>query len=268
MTNILKKVINRTWKLTDSRDNPAYDFLVRLDEVDQTENPGRCADIFFGNTNEVVWKWLQFLPIYDRVFGPFVGKPIRFLEIGVFQGGSLRMWRDYFGPEATIFGIDINPDCAAFNGRSGQVRIGSQDDPEFLRSVVEEMGGVDIVLDDGSHYGDHQRASFEALFPLMADGGVYLIEDLHTSYWPSFEGGMRREGTGIEFLKQKVDAMHRQYLPGGVNTSDAMEPIECVQFFDSIAVVEKRRQKPRASVMVPDPGPVSAATPVRMRPAQ
>lgn len=252
MNGIIQKLNNRMWHLKDARENPTTDFLTRLSDVDTSPYSGRSADIFFGNKDEVVWKWLHYLEIYDRVFGRFVGLPIRFLEIGVFRGGSMRLWREFFGSEATIFGVDLNPECAAYDGIAGQVRIGSQDDPEFLRRVVEEMGGVDIVLDDGSHFCHHQRTSFDTLFPLLNDGGVYAAEDLHTSYWPNFGGGVRREGSFIEFLKGKVDDMHQQYLPDGVNTSEALAPIQSVQFYDSIAIVEKRRQLPRACVKVPD----------------
>ena len=163
----------------------------------------------------------------------------------------MNLWRKFFGNEATIFGIDIDPKCAAFDGKSGNVRIGSQDDPKFLRSVVEEMGGVDIILDDGSHVASHQRASFTTLFPLLSDGGIYALEDLHTAYWPSFEGGPKRKGTAIEFLKGMVDEMHKHYVHRGVNTSEQIPPIESIQFFDSISVVEKRQQEPRAVMIVP-----------------
>ena len=85
-----------------------------------------------------------------------------------------------------IFGIDVDPKCAAFDG-TAVVRIGSQDDPKFLRDVAAEMKGIDVVLDDGSHVGRHQRASFDVLFPLLSDGGIYIIEDVCTSYWPHWE---------------------------------------------------------------------------------
>ena len=171
------------------------------------------------------------------------------LEIGVHKGGSLDMWRKLLGSEATIFGIDIDPACAKFDGQSANVRIGSQADPDFLRRVVKEMGGVDVVLDDGSHIASHQRASFEALFPFLSEGGLYIIEDMQTAYLGHFEGGLRRKGTAIEFLKDKIDAMHRQYVVAGQNTSEAIPEIESIQFFDAIAAVRKRRQAPRAAVV-------------------
>jgi hypothetical protein len=234
-------------------------FLVRLEDVDPQAYKGRCADIFFGNAGPGIMKWLHYLPIYDRLFERYAGRPVRLLEIGVLAGGSLHMWRAYFGPLATIFGIDINPDCAGYGGLAGQVRIGSQADPAFLRSVVAEMGGVDVVLDDGSHVASHQRASFDVLFPLLSDGGLYVIEDLHTSYWPDYEGGLKRAGTGIEFLKDKIDLMHEHYVRPGANTPEQLAPIASIQFFDSIAAIEKRRQLPRRVTISPAPPPNTAA---------
>jgi hypothetical protein len=251
MSSITKKVSNKVWGLISAKPPPFDEFTLKLEDIDQQKYSGRCADIFFANEREAVHKWTHYLPIYDRILGKYAGSPVRFLEIGVFRGGSMNMWREFFGAQATIFGVDVNPACAAFDGISGQVRIGSQDDPAFLRRVVEEMGGVDVVLDDGSHLASHQRASFDVLFPLVSDGGLYLIEDLHTAYWPTHEGGLKRRGTGIEFLKDKVDAMHRHYFMRGVNRADKIVPIESIQFFDSIAVVEKQVQQPRGNVVVP-----------------
>jgi hypothetical protein len=113
------------------------------------------------------------------------------------------------------------------------------------------MGGIDVVLDDGSHIARHQRVSFDVLFPLLADGGMYIIEDMHTAYWSGFEGGVRRKGTAVEFLKDKVDEIHRHYFKAGLNSLESMPEIGSIQFFDSIAVVRKKKQIPRFHVMSP-----------------
>ncbi|HEX8351009.1 MAG TPA: class I SAM-dependent methyltransferase, partial [Hymenobacter sp.] len=164
--------------------------------------PGKLARQFSEKTGRGADKWLHYLPIYEAHFDRFRETDLRMLEIGVFNGGSLELWRGYFGAKATIFGIDIDQRCAELFDPPNQVRIGSQADCKFLRSVVHEMGGVDLVIDDGSHIAEHQRQSFDCLFPLLNDGGLYVIEDLHTSYWPgAYQGGYRRRGTAIEFVK-------------------------------------------------------------------
>ena len=133
------------------------------------------------------------------------------LEIGVGQGGSLDLWRSYFGPSAVLYGIDIDPECLERVSPPNHVRIGSQADGDFLMRVVAEMGPPNIVLDDGSHLGAHQIESFRVLFPLLQEGGVYVIEDLHTSYWDAYQGGKGTARTGIGLLKALIDDQHACY---------------------------------------------------------
>jgi len=228
------------------------DFYGQVTEPYRTQFEGRCADLFFENKGRIIHKWPHYFQVYDEVMAPYIGTEVRMLEIGVFRGGSLELWRRLLGEKAIIFGIDIDPQCRQYDDSNASVRIGSQDDPVFLKETVSEMGGLDIVLDDGSHVAKHQRASYETLFPLLSDGGIYIIEDMHTAYWPAFDGGLRRKGTAIEFLKQKVDQMHRHYYEKDSNSTEAIPPIESIQFFDSIAVVKKRRQLPRYHVKVPN----------------
>lgn len=255
MQNYATFVLNIMWALR-MRPRPSFrDFSMEYckDSVEEylETYPQPIAKLFFKNEGAIVHKWGHYLPIYEDIFSKYVGKSVRFLEIGVSKGGSLKMWRRYLGEAAILFGVDIDPGCAVHNGNYGQVRIGSQDDDGFLRRVVKEMGGLDVVLDDGSHVAHHQRASYETLFPLLSEGGLYVIEDMHTAYWEHMEGGLRRRGTAIEFLKDKVDEMHKHYYKRGANTEADMPEIESVQFFDSIAVVVKRKQAPRWHMRVP-----------------
>ena len=209
------------------------------------------AEIAYGHEGRTVDKWTHYLDIYDRHFAQYRGKPVKMLEIGVFKGGSLDIWRKYFGPAATIFGVDINPECANFVDAPNQVRIGSQADAQFLTDVVKEMGGVDIILDDGSHIAPHQRASFRALFPLLNSDGIYAIEDVHTAYWPGgYEGGYGRSGSAIELAKTVVDDMHGWYHNQGVKVAP-QEELLGVHFYDSIIFIDKgRKPKPR-NVRIP-----------------
>lgn len=208
---------------------------------------------FFGNTGRPVDKWIHYLAAYQQHFGAYRGTPVRMLEIGVFRGGSLDLWRRYFGPEATIVGIDIDPGCAERVTAPNHVRIGSQDDPAFLASVVAEFGPFDIVLDDGSHVGKHQRTSFEQLFPAVRPGGVYAIEDLHTSYWPrGYDGGWRRRGTGIDLVKSLIDDMHGWYYRRDTR-SPAREWISGIHVYDSLVVIDKQQRGMPQRILVNGP---------------
>ena len=200
---------------------------------------GDLLAIYAGNKVASVHKWHHYIPLYDRYFAPWRGRPLRFLEIGVNHGGSLQMWREYFGPEAVIYGVDINPDCAQYDGQAGQVRIGSQADPEFLDGVVQEMGGVDIVLDDGSHRMAHVEASLKALFPKLANGGLYVIEDLHTAYFPKYGGGYRAGANFFNMLRRMVDDMHRWYHPKKLRFPAMAGAFSGFHIHDSMVVIEK-----------------------------
>jgi hypothetical protein len=206
--------------------------------------------VFWSNEGPIVHKWHHYLPIYERYFAPYKSLKPRFLEIGVSKGGSLSLWRNYFGPDAVIFGIDIDPSCAALDGKSGQVRIGSQDDPDFLANVVKEMGGVDIILDDGSHFSKHIRASLNTLFPLLEEGGVYMVEDLHATYWRTHEGGYQEPNSIIGDIRQMYDDMHHWYHGEGQKIEATADNLAALHLYDSIAVLEKSRVlQPRHSMV-------------------
>jgi SAM-dependent methyltransferase len=120
-------------------------------------------------------KWRHYFPIYDTHFARYRGQSPRVLEIGIDHGGSLQLWKKYFGPGADIVGIDINPACLFLEPRI-EIHIGDQTDVTFLKS----LGTFDIVIDDGSHQPAHQSASFTELWPRC--NGVYLIEDCHDRF--------------------------------------------------------------------------------------
>lgn len=245
MQNVTTRAYRKAKRLMGFRPAPnegTSSFFVELDSARAQIN-GSMLDIekiFFeiAEHNKSL-KWLHYLRVYDRILSRYRGTNFKMLEIGVFDGLSLQLWRRYFGEQATIFGIDINPDCATRAVPPTQVRIGSQDDPAFLNRVVAEMGGVDVVLDDGSHLGRHQTASFRYLFPKLPVGGLYIIEDLHTAYWPDqWEGGYRRPGTGIELVKSLVDDLHGHYHSKDCPYTKPNE-ISSITVFDSICVIEK-----------------------------
>jgi hypothetical protein len=253
---LLRPVRRRTFRLKRRlrRRTPNSLFQVGPAAALAQATPGPLTDLFFAHDGRLIDKWVHYLEIYERHLAAYrdgfplpdgTRRPLRLLEIGVFQGGSLQLWRKYFGPDATIFGIDRDERCAAFDGPETRVRIGSQSDAPFLRNVVDEMGGVDIVIDDGSHRGRHQRASFDALFPELSFGGLYIAEDLHTSYWPlDYAGGYRRPGTFIEVSKSLVDGLHGWYhrWPISRRARRAKTEIFSVCFYDSVVVIEKRHR--------------------------
>jgi 23S rRNA U2552 (ribose-2'-O)-methylase RlmE/FtsJ len=200
---------------------------------------GTFLDLFVGNEGPSVQKWHHYIPLYDRYMSLYKKPTVRFLEIGVERGGSMQMWRKYFGPKATVMGIDIDPECKQFDGQAGMVRIGSQNDPDFLRSVIDEMGGVDIVLDDGSHRMEHIETSFQTIFPKLSEPGLYLIEDLHTAYLRRYGGGIDADANFFRTVDRLIDDMHRWYH-GGVQKLPATEgKATGIHIHDSFVAIEK-----------------------------
>jgi len=144
---------------------------------------------------------------YDFHFRDFQDKKVKLLEIGVQGGGSLAMWKKYF-PNALIVGIDIDISCKSFERDGIKVYIGDQEDKQFLLDVSEKEGPFDIIIDDGGHTMKQQISTFNTLFPKLNYGGVYVIEDLHTSYWGEFGGKIKRKNAMIGVLKDMIDDMH------------------------------------------------------------
>jgi SAM-dependent methyltransferase len=199
------------------------------------------AEYFLRNQGRLLYKWHHYFEIYHRYFQRFRGKNPVVLEIGIFHGGSLQMWREYFGPGAQIIGIDIDPRCRQFADDGTTVLIGDQADAAFLAGVRARFPHIDIIIDDGGHTMAQQITSLGELYPHLQPHGVYLCEDTHTSYWPQWEGGLRREGTFIEFSKALIDALHAwHFVPEGQEIGIFTHGTFGISFYDSIVVLEKR----------------------------
>jgi methyltransferase family protein len=203
-----------------------------------TENP--LEQYFRANEKRLIHKWIHYFEIYHRHFERFRGRPVTILEFGVSQGGSLQMWRKYFGRKARIYGVDIDPRCAKLGGRRIKVFIGDQEDREFLRSIAAEVGPIDVLIEDGGHRMGQQIATFEELYPHVKEGGVFLIEDLHTSYWKNFGGGYRRPGTFVEYAKGLTDQLNAWHSrEDGFEVDEFTRTTKSMHFYDSIIVFEK-----------------------------
>jgi hypothetical protein len=150
------------------------------------------------------------------------------------------MWQRYFGPLARIIGIDIDPACREHESPGVFVRIGDQSDTVFLQTVIDEFGTPDIVLDDGSHEMRHVRKTFQFLYPQLPKNGIYLVEDLHTAYWPEFGGGVHEAGTFVNLAKQFIDQLNADHSRGQVMPDVAITRNTFgVSCFDSVIVFEK-----------------------------
>jgi hypothetical protein len=186
-------------------------------------------------------KYIHYFPIYERHFRKFVNQSVNFWEIGVLWGGSMQMWQRYLGPFAKIIGIDIDPACKNLEENQIKICIGDQSDTAFLQSIIDQYGPPDIVLDDGSHIQENVCASFDFLYDKISKNGVYMVEDLWTSYWDSYGGGLKREGTFVERCKDMIDSLNYRCIQGDKegHSYKFASSTYSMCFYDSVAVFEK-----------------------------
>ena len=206
---------------------------------------GALREYFENNPGRLIHKWMHYFEIYERHFERFRGKPVYVLEFGVFHGGSLQMWKHYFGDRAQVIGVDSQPVCKSLEEERVRIFIGDQADRAFLGSLRHELPRVDVLIDDGGHSMAQQSATFEELFDHIADDGVYLCEDLHTSYLDRFGGGLRRPGTFVEHAKRLIDQLSAWHTEDAESfeVDDFTLSAHSMHFYDSVLVIEKRRRE-------------------------
>jgi hypothetical protein len=206
--------------------------------------PGnRLREFFYNRTSGPgIWKWDHYFEIYERHFAKFRGTPVHILEIGVFSGGSLDMWRDYFGPEARIYGVDIQPECKVYERDGVEIHIGDQSDPMFWDGFKRAVPDLDIVIDDGSHKPRHQTTTLNQLLPHLRPGGVFLCEDIHGYPESPFADYAHKMAHGLNdhrgFEKHPDDNDRRLVL----RTSEFQATINSVHLYPYVVVFEKNEQ--------------------------
>jgi cephalosporin hydroxylase len=200
-------------------------------------------EIYETHNGRLLNKWEHYIDIYEQYFHKYRNKDFVFLEIGIAHGGSLQMWREYFGELATIIGVDVNPECKQFEEKNTRIFIGSQEDPQFLTSLRNQIPSVDVLLDDGGHTMKQQIVTFNEMFAHVKANGLYVCEDIHTSYWKDYGGGLNRKKTFIEFSKKFIDnihAWHAQKQDKSKIFNNITESVFALHYYDSILFIEKR----------------------------
>ena len=195
---------------------------------------------FFKGDHRMIHKWRHYFEIYDRHFSRFRDRKINVLEIGIAHGGSMQMWQDYFKGNATIYAVDINPECKKFETDSVKVFIGSQEDRKFLQKLKNEIPDIDILMDDGGHSMKQQKTTFEELFDKVKEDGLYVIENMHTSYMKFYGGGYKKSRSFIEFSKNFIDKLHAWHTKR-IPVDSFVKSTHSLHYYDSVLVIEKRK---------------------------
>ena len=201
-------------------------------------------------------KWEKYFPIYEKYFSKLKNKKITFVEIGIFNGGSLKMWKNYFGVDAKIIGIDINPDCKKFEEKQNDifVEIGNQSDDKFWQTFFNKYGEVDLILDDGGHTNLDQIKTTVNTVQHIKDGGILMVEDTHTSYVDEYNSS--KKYSFINFSKKVIDDINSNIdLDLGIKINFSLKRyIYSVDFYESIVCFNIDKSKTKKDVKIINDG--------------
>lgn len=181
-------------------------------------------------------KHSTYFPVYDTLFAKYQDRDIVFVEVGVLEGGSLFMWRDFFGPSARIIGIDFNPNAKKWEKDGFEIFIGSQSSPEFWEDFFNGVGNVDVLLDDGGHSYIQQIVTTEMALDRINDGGMLVVEDTHTSYMP---GHGDKNMSFINYCKTWIDRINSRW--GRFSPEQKDKRVWSLEIFESFAAFKVDR---------------------------
>lgn len=205
----------------------------------------RSIDCFYNQT-QLTGKHTSYFPIYDKLFYPFVQTEFVFVEVGVMHGGSLYMWRDFFGNSARIIGIDNNVSAKQFSN-DFEIFIGDQASPEFWDNFYKTIGPIDVLLDDGGHRNSHQMQTVVSGLPHIRSGGLIVVEDTHTSFM--YEFGNPSKHSFINFASRKAINLTKRHKT--INKPDSLvSRVHSIEFYDSVVAffINDENSKPGETV--------------------
>lgn len=215
-------------------------------------------ELYDAHQGKVSDKWSSYLPLYDSLFEPYRSREVRLLEIGVQNGGSLELWARYFPKASALIGCDIDERCGEIRYEDPRVSIivGDANSDEAQAQILTRTDRFDIVIDDGSHTSSDIVRSFVRYFAHLEEGGIFVAEDLHCSYWQSYEGGLYDPYSAVSFFKRLSDVVNFEHWGVELKRSDVLAGIAdrygvqfdeqllasigAVTFHNSVCTVRKR----------------------------
>jgi O-antigen biosynthesis protein len=221
-------------------------------------NTATLADRYAAHHGKVSDKWSLYLATYQRLFAPYRSRPVRLLEIGIENGGSLAIWAQHFASATAIIGCDINPACGELRYDDPRIHVvvGDANTDGTERLIANHSEGFDLIVDDGSHRSGDIIRSFVRYFRRLEEGGLFLVEDLHCSYWGEFDGGLLDPWSSMAFFKRLADVLNHEHwgVPHaradilrsfearyGVQPSESLlAEIHSIEFVNSMCAISKR----------------------------
>ena len=196
----------------------------------------------FKTSKKFSLKWSSYFQVYEKIFSKYRKKKIKFVEIGIANGGSLFMWKKFFGKNAEIIGIDLNPSAKKMEKYGFKIYIGSQIDPDFWKNFFKKEGKIDLILDDGGHKNLQQISTVHYCLPHVKDGGKIVIEDTVTSYLKKEFNNPSRYSF-ISFCNLIIEMMHRRSSLIHKKLNIYSKKIYSINFFESIVVFSINSKK-------------------------
>ena len=198
-----------------------------------------------------IWKWDHYLDAYHRHLARFRGREVHVLEVGVYSGGSLDLWRDYFGPRCHVYGVDVEEACRRYEGDRTRIFVGDQGDRAFWQRFRADVPTLDVVIDDGGHKAAQQAVTLEELLPHLRPGGVYVTEDVHGSAndFAAYVGGLLDALNASDIEEDFEHPDRRSVNP----TSGFQGLVDSIHSYPFLTVIEKR-QEPVAELVAPKRG--------------
>ena len=195
----------------------------------------------FSEVEKFTTKWESYFNVYEKIFQSYKGKKITFVEVGVSTGGSLQMWRKYFGENARIIGVELNPEAKKLEADGFEIFIGNQSDPSFWKKFYEAVGNIDILLDDGGHKNIQQISTVHNSLPFINNNGLIVVEDTHASYLSEFKNPSYF--SFISYCNKIIESIHRRCTAINKKTNIYSNKIFSVNFYESITVLNIDSEK-------------------------
>ncbi|WP_126747643.1 glycosyltransferase [Variovorax sp. DXTD-1] len=220
--------------------------------------PGTLTALYSSHQGKLSDKWSSYISIYERLFSELKDKSSRILEIGIQNGGSLEIWAGYFSRATAIVGCDINEACRAltYDDHRIHVVVGDANTDQVEEAVASYSPRFDLIIDDGSHRSGDVIRSFGRYFPRLEDGGLFVVEDLHCSYWAEFEGGLFNPASSMAFFKRLADVVNHEHWGlsetrtvllesfartyGATFDEELLGHIHAIEFLNSVCVIRKK----------------------------
>ncbi len=195
----------------------------------------------YKNSKYFSQKHASYFQVYEDLLSKYRNRKFTFVEVGIFDGGSLFMWRSFFGPEARIIGIDLNPEAKKWEKDGFEIYIGSQSSTDFWDELFSSVGDIDVLLDDGGHTNEQQIITTLKCVPHIRNGGMLIVEDTHSNYMKEY--GNPSKYSFINYSKKLIDSINSRFHCVNVSENPLKNSIYSMSIYESIVCFNIDREK-------------------------